>query len=146
MNRFQREKRESHLHVKSVQYQTLIDQMCCNRLRGMLIVGFSYAKSAIIHLTHAAHDAYIYHNPIVYSLLLSCGLPKPPPSSPLLAVYRDNDIVGEAFCPSSPLLSCNDVNVIFEPHLKQNLSPRLSSRRADPLCWEESKFAEIFFF
>ena len=50
MNRFQREKRESHLHVKSVQYQTLIDQMCCNRLRGMLIVGFSYAKSAIIHL------------------------------------------------------------------------------------------------
>ena len=45
MNRFQREKRESHLHVNSVQYQTLIDQMCCNRLRGMLIV-----KSAIIHL------------------------------------------------------------------------------------------------
>ena len=51
MNRFQREKRESHLHVKSVQYQTLIDQMCCNRLRGMLIVGFSYAKSALIYLS-----------------------------------------------------------------------------------------------
>ena len=55
-----------------------------------------------------------------------CGLPKPLRSSTLLAVYSDNDIVGEAFSHSSPPLSCNDVNVIFEPHLKQNLSPGLS--------------------
>ena len=99
MNRFQREKRESHLHVKSVQYQTLIDQMCCNRLRGMLIVGFSYAKSAIIHFTHAAHDAYIYHNPIVYSLLLSCGLPKPPPSSLYLQCTAIMTLLAKPFVP-----------------------------------------------
>ena len=42
-----------------------------------------------------------------------------------MADYSSSTVVGRALI--LPVLSCNDVYVIFEPHFKQNLSPGLTA-------------------
>ena len=64
-----------------------------------------------------------------------------------MADYSSSTVVGRALI--LPVLSCNDVYVIFEPHFKQNLSPGLTyycTPRRNPPCWDESKLAAIFYW
>ena len=74
MDRFQKEKSESHLHVKGVQYQTLIDQICCHRLRVRRLKAFPIRspRSFVSPSALKSSSLQIYRSTLEYGFAGSC--------------------------------------------------------------------------